>query len=244
MTAPGIWCQTGSNRAVDLINPRPEMIDLKVDVAEGLARIARFSGQITSGPYSVAQHCVMGADALMRETGDTTLAAAFLLHDAHEAYIGDITSPAAAAIIAAAGQMAAIGYPTTLPAGDTAFAQTHSAPGPAASAYTKAGIALLKYRLDAAIFAAAGMPWPLRSNEQAAIKAMDLRMLATERRHLLGPSPYPWHSDVEKAQPIRLVGKFPLWPWPEAADVWLSRLRTWLPDACPRTANSARRRAA
>lgn len=241
MNSPSVWCQTGSNRGVDLINPRPEMIDLKVDVAEGLARIARFAGQITSGPYSVAQHCVMGADALLRETGDTTLAAAFLLHDAHEAYIGDITSPAAAAIIRATGAACYAGLDARM---ITLHPNRAAAQAVWAQKNAKAGIAALKYNLDAAIYRAAGLDWPLPAVASITIKAMDMRMLATERRHLLGPSPYPWHEDVEKAQPIRLVGKFPLWPWPEAADVWLSRLRTWLPDACPRTANSTRRRAA
>lgn len=78
---------------VDLANPRSTDVNWAM-IAQALSRIARFSGlNGDMGSYSVAQHCVMGADALAIETGDNMLAAHFLLHDAHEAFIGDITRP-------------------------------------------------------------------------------------------------------------------------------------------------------
>jgi 5'-deoxynucleotidase YfbR-like HD superfamily hydrolase len=70
-------------------------IDLFGDVAEGLARICRFGGHVPGNPYSVAQHCVIGADAAMEETRDANIAAYFLLHDAHEFVFGDMTTPVA-----------------------------------------------------------------------------------------------------------------------------------------------------
>ena len=77
----------------DVANPQEE--DIKWDmIAQALSRISRFNGLNGDiGGYSVAQHCVLGADALMEEQGDTYLAAHFLLHDAHEAFIGDISRP-------------------------------------------------------------------------------------------------------------------------------------------------------
>ncbi len=86
--------ETFSGAAVDLINPEVPSINMK-DIAWSLSRIARFNGH-TLGvhPYSVAQHCVWVAQATQRyfHTDPLTTQQA-LLHDAHEAYTGDICSP-------------------------------------------------------------------------------------------------------------------------------------------------------
>lgn len=92
------WVQTASRRAFDLRDPRAEDVDFVVDIPDALARTARFGGHVAAGPYSVAQHCVLGAQCIEQETGDADLARRFLLHDAHEAYIGDITTPVVEAI--------------------------------------------------------------------------------------------------------------------------------------------------
>jgi uncharacterized protein len=57
------------------------------DIAHGLARVSRFTGQ-TSHRYSVASHSLMVADLL-----PSTLHASGLLHDAVEAILGDVSSP-------------------------------------------------------------------------------------------------------------------------------------------------------
>ena len=93
---PPIWAQTASGRAVPLLLPKPEHIDVR-DVAVGLARTARFNGHSTAF-YSVAQHSVV-----VHDLAPTALRPYALLHDAHEAYIGDITSPVAAALAHLAG---------------------------------------------------------------------------------------------------------------------------------------------
>ncbi len=83
MTAP--WSQTFSGRAFPMEDPDPSDVHWP-DIIYGLAHINRFCGQ--AGPYSVAQHSVLVADQLpadMRLYG--------LLHDAHEAYIGDTSTP-------------------------------------------------------------------------------------------------------------------------------------------------------
>lgn len=86
-----IWKQTFTGRAVDMLAPSLTDIDF-ADVAHALALINRYDGH-THIPFSVAQHCILGAEALLNETGDVRLAALFLLHDAHEAYVGDIGTP-------------------------------------------------------------------------------------------------------------------------------------------------------
>lgn len=77
------------------------------EVARALARAPRFAGQ-TRRRYSVAAHSIWCARESLRVTSTPRTPAqrwrrgckalACLLHDAHEAYIGDIPTPVAAAI--------------------------------------------------------------------------------------------------------------------------------------------------
>lgn len=60
------------------------------DIAHGLAYQCRFNGQ-TSEFYSVAQHSMMVADIVSRAHPELRLPA--LLHDASEAYLGDVVKP-------------------------------------------------------------------------------------------------------------------------------------------------------
>jgi hypothetical protein len=92
-----------SGIVIDMLAPDLSHIDIYEDIAMPLGKIARFDGQTPGRKYSVAQHCVIGADALLRETHDHGIAFAFLLHDAHEAFIGDITTPTASVLSALAG---------------------------------------------------------------------------------------------------------------------------------------------
>ena len=80
------WIQTASGRCWNLTAPDPDQVHWP-DIAESLAKICRFNGHSIVF-YSVAQHCCLVADAL---PPDQRLYG--LLHDAHEAVIGDITAP-------------------------------------------------------------------------------------------------------------------------------------------------------
>jgi uncharacterized protein len=93
--ASRVWQRMLSGRRLNLIEPSPLDIEI-VDIAHGLARVARWNGQ-TSGPhiFSVAQHTLL-VEAVMREQMpriDVTYRLAALLHDAPEYVIGDMISP-------------------------------------------------------------------------------------------------------------------------------------------------------
>lgn len=81
--------RTPSGRLLDLSFPDPDVIDLE-DVAHCLARTCRFNGAVDSY-YSVASHSVYVARRL-QEGWAARVAQAGLLHDAAEAYLGDMTS--------------------------------------------------------------------------------------------------------------------------------------------------------
>jgi uncharacterized protein len=94
------WQRMLSGRRLDLIDPSPLDVEI-VDIAHGLARVARWNGQ-TKGPeiFSVAQHSLL-VEALfaardVSSSREARLAA--LLHDAPEYVIGDMISPFKAAV--------------------------------------------------------------------------------------------------------------------------------------------------
>lgn len=82
----GDWIQLASGRRFWPLDPRAEEIDIE-DVAHGLANCPRFRG-MTREFYSVAQHSVLVAQAVPPED-----ALWGLLHDAAEAYLGDMARP-------------------------------------------------------------------------------------------------------------------------------------------------------
>lgn len=82
------WIQTHTGRAFDFAHPRVEDVCIE-DVAHALARICRFGGHTTF--YSVAQHSVLVSRQLVSFAPVVQLEG--LLHDAHEAYVGDVVEP-------------------------------------------------------------------------------------------------------------------------------------------------------
>jgi uncharacterized protein len=85
ITAP-ILVPTITGQVVDLLQPDPAAVDIR-DIAYSLARICRWNGYVKYATYSVAQHSI-----LVSESVPPPLALAGLLHDAAEAYLGDVDS--------------------------------------------------------------------------------------------------------------------------------------------------------
>lgn len=67
------------------------------DIAHHLALINRFTGA-TYRPYSVAEHSLLCCDIGQRAGASAVVQLALLLHDAHEAYVTDLSSPAKVAV--------------------------------------------------------------------------------------------------------------------------------------------------
>lgn len=80
-----IWTYTGLE--FNFVDPDPEQIRIE-DIAHSLSMQCRFGGH-TKCFYSVAQHSLILADMVESEE-DKRIA---LLHDAAEAYLGDVVGP-------------------------------------------------------------------------------------------------------------------------------------------------------
>lgn len=120
------------------------------DIVRSLSRICRFGGGLNEH-YSVAQHSCMVADLVPSE-----YEAAALLHDAAEAYIGDIVRPLKQWLDAT---LSAVGVTT---------------------------ITEIELGITKSIYARAGLPWSLYEESKSLVKSADNIACVTEARDLLG----------------------------------------------------------
>lgn len=113
----GDWMITFTGKRFYPLDPRPEDVNFR-DIGHALSMICRYGGHIRRF-YSVAEHCALMA-AYFEQRGDLPKARYALIHDAPEAYIGDMVRPlkrdmaaftAAERGIAAAIQYAILGKP-------------------------------------------------------------------------------------------------------------------------------------
>jgi uncharacterized protein len=160
------WIQTYSGRAVDLQYPDPESIHID-DICIGLARAPRFAGQTRFGPtYTVAQHSLL-VERLLPLDATPVLRLLALLHDAHEAYTGDLTTPFQIALRMVGAYRADL------------------------------SVKQIQAGLDKAILCAVSPVLDILNPAVAiVIKEADLTALAIERRDLLPPSPRPWSVEL------------------------------------------------
>lgn len=192
-----------NGKGIDLLDPQPADIDFAA-IAEHLGKEARYNGATPDTQYSVAQHCALGADAILQAGGSEAEAAYFLLHDGHEATLKDDTTPKKHALAEIAQEQFGI------LADDIVNA-----------------FALLTYRHDVAIHAAAGLDWPMSSALQHTIKKFDVIMFVTEWRDLMHAVPHPNWAPYSGIQPLPYT--IEPWPWPQARAGWLWRANKLLP---------------
>lgn len=82
----GDWMQTHSGRQFFPMDPHPADVDIH-DIAHALGMLCRYNGHVERF-YSVAEHCVHLSRVVAPEH-----ALWALLHDATEAYVGDMVRP-------------------------------------------------------------------------------------------------------------------------------------------------------
>lgn len=194
-----------NGKGIDLLDPRPSQIDF-ASVAEHLAKEKRFNGATPDVEYSVAQHSFLGADAILKAGGYAaeSVAAFFLLHDAHEAFVKDLTTPLKHAVA------------------HIAHAYYEAVPADVINSFDT-----LEQRIDAAIFEAAGLSWPMPQQIKPEVKRFDLIMFVTEWRDLMHDIPHPNWAPYSGIKPLK--ARIEPMAWPQARAGWLLRAHRLLP---------------
>lgn len=201
-----------NGKGIDLLNPQSSDFADFDWLAEHLAKEARYNGATPGEIYSVAEHAVRGADAILEQTGNEVLAAYFLCHDNHEAVLKDDTTPKKRAIAAVAQEHFGVLAEQILQAFD-----------------------LLTYRHDVAIHEAAGLPWPMPPVIAAGVKSYDLIMFVTEWRDLMPGVEHPnWKPYAEIPPLEHKISSVMVWP--DAKRAWLYRAHKLLPALKARAA--------
>lgn len=190
------WIQSLGGRKVTPRALQRDQVGNLYEVATVLSRRNRFSGA-TRRPYSVAEHCVLGSEHL-----PAAFAGAFLLHELSEVYLPDVPAPLKPFLF--------VDLPSPIPGVAPLAMHGAEADGVPWSE--------LERRHTRTILEA----WDLLSLEpliySREVRSMDLRMLVTEKRDLMGPEPEPWGFDdvvpldakIERASraPEQVAGDF------------------------------------
>ncbi|MEH6691319.1 MAG: hypothetical protein V7774_09065 [Pseudorhizobium pelagicum] len=202
-----VWNFRADGTVMDLAAPTVNEICF-VDMARALAGARRFDGR----GMPIAQHCVMGAQAILNEGGTPLEAALFLLHDAHEWLLGDWTEPAQTLL----GSL--------LP-----------------SLAVKSAIAQMKGGWDAAIYAAANLPLPefWTTRQKKLVKTMDQRMCRVEAIAHFGPEAA---NRFQPSDPPKTTGAICIWGTARAEEKFAEYCHSFIgPDIIARQAALAAR---
>lgn len=166
-----------------LLDPRPEEVDFAAFVHH-LARQNRYCGA-TPLPLTVAQHTCLVAALVPVEARPYAL-----LHDFHEAVIGDLTTPLKHALRIHAGRR-----------GGAAFDPVEEISRP----------------IDAAVHAAAGLAWPPPDSVAEAVARADFTAFLTEVRDCAPPEMAAWARRTWPDAP-RSPRQIRPWTWAAAEE--------------------------
>ena len=153
------WIITRSGRKFDLLDPKPQDVILG-DIVYSLAHQCRFTGHVRQF-YSVAQHSYLASHAIGKLPGliigeeRRMLELEALLHDAHEAYCGDISSPLRAALVDKTGELESIIWGI-----DRAVRQRFGLPTTPSPRVGQADLVMLSTERRDVLAAAHNVEWP------------------------------------------------------------------------------------
>lgn len=162
------WITTYTGQAFYPFNPNPDSVCIE-DIAHALSNICRFNGH-TKRHYSVAEHSIRVACLLKPRSPEEQLWG--LLHDAAEAYLGDIVSPLKPKL--------SVYFPSHHPYGDE-WVQLDK----------------IEDKILKVIITKFPLVWPMPDSVEHA----DLVMLATEGRDLLADGQAAWLKELPKPHP-------------------------------------------
>ena len=179
------WSLSRNGRAIDLVNPTVEQVDF-LEIADTLAHVYRWTGS-AKHDVSVAWHTIIGVEIARWRKLDHVIPY-WLLHDAHEARLGDTATPVAEAYAAVIVETLGLRLFPVPRIRDVVAA-------------VREGMARLKCDHDDAIRMAAGLRLDRPISEiERAVKEIDRIALMTERRDYLPASPRLWEGGLEHVQ--------------------------------------------
>lgn len=191
------WMQVLSGRPLALLDPLACEVDFR-EIACALAQINRFTGHAMQ-PVSVGFHTLIACDL-----APESLKPWVLLHDAHEARLGDTATPMKEATEAMAERLF----------------------GPIGVDVIRTVRRDLEHAHDSAIHYAAGLPLPT-AMQRTAIKLADVRALLTERRDYLAPAERPWGVESLGLEPNPRKRRWQ--PADKVADELFAKFQRYLP---------------
>lgn len=176
LSAKPAWSFNDDGSVFDLAAPRASQVCF-VEMGRTLSGIRRFNGR----GMSDAQHCAMGAQAILNEGGTHMEAALYFLHDAHEWVLGDLIAPFLDLLC---------GVFPNLP--------------------IREAIRMVKDRWDEAIYTAAALPPPSlwSQRQKRVVKMMDDRMCCAEAVMLFGPKAAERFPALDKP---KTTGSLKIW---------------------------------
>ena len=176
------WVQSYTGKRIELLKPTPGMIS-PYDIARGLAFQCRFNGQVRRFS-SVAEHSVLVS---RHAGGSKNHQLRALLHDAHEAYLGDVVRPLKRTLYRLGSNAGAYPIREFLEEVELQFDV----------AIAKAFGILVETRgmRPSTMHGLRFVPNDLPPFDSPEIRMADTRALLTERRDILAPMPDEWSED-------------------------------------------------
>ena len=185
------WILTNSAKPMSLVRPRADLVTT-TDIAHSLAHICRFNGHCKHH-YSVAQHSLLVASIVPEK--DQLPA---LLHDAAEAYVGDMVRPLKQLLLETAASTTTAWLLTCFDLGTDRHTARRAAeeysisPGGDPMAEHLNHLASVYHQIEQRVWLAIAERFDIDPEQPASVHKADMVALATERRDLMPEHAGTW----------------------------------------------------